>query len=446
MKKIVFGICSLTVFFGCGGAPNVEPIKASPNVSSIAKPISFGEQDWPLWRGQHQNGLSPDQSAPVKWSETENVIWKSPVPGRGHSSPSIVGDDVFLTDADEKQETQSVICFDRTTGKQKWSTVVNSGGISKKHRKNSDASATPASDGHSVFTAFANHDRLQVVALDFDGNVIWDVDAGEFKSEHGYGSSPTFHENFVIVNGDSRGGGFIAALDRATGEIAWRNRRETTSRHGNYSTPVVATLAGKPQLIQQGYGRTVSYNPETGEEIWRVDGPSAVTANTVAFSDPYVIVSGGYSEKVTMCIQADGTGDVTDSHVKWSNSRNIAYVPSPIIADENVLVLSGEGILTSYNLETGKRNWQERIGGNFSASPVRVGDYFYITNEEGLVTVFQTGEKYEKISENRLESAGGMATPAVSGNQLFIRTDSHLYCLGQAESVEPNGITLNHSN
>ncbi len=422
-------------FTGCGGpTPVIESIAASGNTASTAPPIAFAETDWPLWRGQHQTGtLVASSSVPTTWSESTNVIWKSPVVGRGHSSPIIVGDHVIVTTADEKAQTQSVIDFNRTTGQQAWSTVINTDGLPKKHRKNSFASATAASDGHNVFAAFVNNNRLQVVALEFDGQVIWDVDAGGFKSEHGYGASPTLFEDFVIVCGDSRGAGFLAALDRASGEIVWRVNREPSRGHGSYSSPVVATLAGKPQLILSGYNKTISYDPATGEEIWRVDGPATVMANTVAFSDPYVVVTGGYPEKSTMCIKADGSGDVSDSHIAWSTSRNSAYVPSPIIDGENVLVLTGDGILVSYELKSGKRNWQERIGGNFSASPIKVGGNFFVPNENGEMITFQADSMFESIARNKLSSPGGMSSPAASDNQLFVRTSGHLYCIGDIQ-------------
>ncbi len=422
------------VLSGCGGpTPVIESIEASGDTASTAQPIVFGETDWPLWRGQDQAGTLASGSVPTTWSESTNVIWKSPVAGRGHSSPIIVSDHVIVTTADEKAQTQSVVGFNRNTGQQAWSTVINTSDLPKKHRKNSFASATAASDGHNIFAAFINNQRLQVIALDFDGQVVWDVDAGGFKSEHGPGSSPTLFENYTIVCGDSRGVGFLAALDRATGEIVWRVNREPSRSHGNYASPVVATLAGKPQLILSGYNKTISYDPRTGEEIWRVDGPSTVMANTVAFSDPYVVVTGGYPEKSTMCIKADGTGDVSNSHIVWSTSRNSAYVPSPIIDGENVLVLTGDGILVSYELKSGKRNWQERIGGNFSASPIKVGEYFFVPNENGEMVTFKAGSEFQSIGRNQLSSPGGMASPAASGNHLFIRTDGHLYCIGGEE-------------
>lgn len=423
-------LCLVGFLAGCGAAPpDVQEIRPNAKTESSAQPIELFTTDWNMWRGQNQTGRVEELTVPTEWSEDKNVSWKSPVPGTGHSSPIIIGDRVFLTSADEQSKSQFVLGFDRSNGEQLWSTQINQGDFSRKHPKNSFASATPACDGHLLFVTFVNHQRLQVAALDFDGAIIWETDAGEFQAEHGYGASPTLFEDFVIVSGDSRGGGFLAALDRSSGDIIWRIKREANGGHGNYSSPVVANLAGQPQLVQTGFNKTVSFDPKSGEEIWRVDGPATVTGNTPAFADPYVIVSGGYPEKSTMCIKADGKGDVTDTHIVWETQRNTAYVPSPIIDGENVVVLTGDGIGTSFNIESGKKNWQKRIGGNFSASPIQVGDLFYITNEGGKITIFKGGESYEAISENSLDSSGGMATPAVSDNQLFIRTTSHLYCI-----------------
>ena len=189
----------------------MEEVSASVNWQSDAEPIQIVADDWPMWRGTRQNGVAADQSAPTSWSESENVVWKSNVPGRGHSSPMIIGQLVVVSTADEDEETQSVIAYDRATGDRKWSTVVNTGELPRMHRKNSHASATLASDGHLLFVAFVNHQQLEVAALDFDGNIVWDETAGFFRSEHGYGSSPTLYGDYVIVSGDSKGLGFLAA-------------------------------------------------------------------------------------------------------------------------------------------------------------------------------------------------------------------------------------------
>lgn len=439
MKQVINLSFCILLIIGCGTPPpEVDVVEIRPDEQRVssAKPINVSETDWNLWRGRNQDGIVKNADLPIHWSETQNVLWKSAISGVGHSSPIIIGDKVFLTTADEQSEQQMVLCLNRQSGDQEWSTVVNKGEFLQKHPKNSFASATPASDGNHLFVAFINHDRLQLAAINFDGDIVWDKEVGQFVSDHGYGPSPTLYDNLVIVSGDWRAGGFLAAVDRASGEIVWRVRRETTAKNGNYSSPIVAELAGRPQLIQIGYRKTISYDPATGEEIWRVAGPSMVTANTPVVSDPYIIVTGGFPQKSTMCIRADGTGDVTESHILWDSQKNSAYVPSPIIDWENVIVINGDGIGTSYKIKTGKRNWQERIGGNFSASPILANGHFYITNETGDMTVFKGGDQFEKIAVNKLSSSGGMATPAVSGNQIFVRTRDYLYCIGNESTVE----------
>lgn len=433
--RVLFVLVTAT---GCGGpAPEIKPVQVDQETVSQAQPIEFADTDWPLWRGVNQSGVTTDNTEiPTSWSATENVLWKSPVSGTGHSSPIIVGQHVFLTTADESSQTQSLLCFDRETGKLNWEKAINQGELPRKHHKNSFASATPASDGHKVFVSFVNHNRLQVVAVDFDGNILWDTEAGGFQSEHGYGASPTLYENYVIVSGDGRGAGFLAAIDRASGKIAWRTPRSPNGGHGSYSTPVVVAIAGRPQLIHSGYNTTVSYDPETGTEIWRVNGPSTVTANTVVTADPFVIVSGGYSEKQILCIKADGEGDVSDSHIVWTSKRNIAYVPSPIIDGESVIILTDDGIATSYEIKSGKRLWQKRIGGNYTASPVKIGNSILLTNEQGEIGVYEASKDFKLLHTNRLDTSGGMATLAVSGNRLFIRTASHLYSIGNPTNPE----------
>lgn len=409
---------------GCGRrGPDIQPITASPrSEASGASPIHWGESDWPQWRGMTQTGVAEDSEIPIRWSESENVTWKQSVPGRGHSSPIVVGNRIFLTTADETEKTQLLLCYSADTGTQLWEKTVNTGGFPRKHMKNSFASGTPASDGSSVFVAFVNHDRLQVAAYDFEGNKLWDETAGPFQSEHGYGESPTVFGDLVIVAGDSAGAGFLAGLDRASGEVAWRSKRDGVGGHANYSSPVVAELAGRPQLIQSGYLKTISYDPATGEERWQVPGPSTVTANSVAYSDPYVVVSGGYSEKEILCIDA-GAGNVV-----WRSTKNVAYVPSPVIDGDQVLLLADNGgALAGFELSSGEQTFRGRLGGNFSATPIKVGDRFFVPNEEGTVFVFQTKPEFEVLAENRLDDAGGMASLVVSDNSLFIRTGQALY-------------------
>jgi outer membrane protein assembly factor BamB len=385
--------------------------------------------DWPWWRGPALDG-SGDSGAPTSWSARENVHWKTLVPGRGHSSPIIHGERIFLTTADERTQKQSVLAFDRATGKQLWNTLVHTGGFPAMNPKNSQASATPACDGQRVYSAFVHKTALYVTATDMAGKRLWQSKAGDFSSEHGYGCSPVLFGSLVIVNGDSLRGSFIAALDCATGKIAWKTSRPTTGRHGSYGTPIIAELAGKPQLLLTGMGTVASYEPATGKLLWSCTGPAEVTGCTPACSDKLVFATGGFPEKQILAIRADGRGDVTASHVAWRTGKGVAYVPSPLHHDGRLYMVTDNGIATCFEAATGKQLWQDRLQGAFTASPVLAGGLLYFTNEAGKTFVLKAGPKFEIVATNDLGEAV-MATPAICGGQVYLRTNRHLFCLGR---------------
>jgi outer membrane protein assembly factor BamB len=345
--------------------------------------LKIAEADWPWWRGPFSDGNSRDRQVVTNWTATENVVWKAQVPGRGHSSPIVVRDRVFLTTADEEAKKQLILGLRRKTGELLWSTIAHEGEFLSKHPKNSHASATPASDGERVYCAFINREALYVTATDFDGRILWQTRVGSFKSQHGYGSSPVLHKGLVIVNGDSLKGCFIAALHRDNGKVAWQVDRPTTGRNGSYATPIVATLAGREQLLLTGMGEVRSYDPDSGQLLWSCSGPAEVTACTPAFSDSLVFATGGYPEKEILAIRADGKGDVSKSHVAWRTNKGVSYVPSPIYHDGQLYVISDNGIVSCFEARTGKQVWQNRLEGEFSASPVLVGDLLYCANEAG---------------------------------------------------------------
>ena len=432
MKRFLCA-CSLLglILPGCGKSSPVSPIAAPKDgLSSTASPIVLAPSDWPWWRGRDADGRSNAENAPIKWSRTENVRWSVPVAGAGHSSPIVCGNRIFLTSADEEAGTQSILAFERDTGQSLWSTVAHTGDLMHKHQKNSHASATPACDGHHVFAAFINSGALHVTAVDLQGDKVWQTNAGSFTSEHGYGSAPVLYESLVIVNGDSLDASFIAALDRATGDTVWRTPRTNTGRNGSYATPVVAEVAGRTQLLLSGSGTTTSYDPATGELIWSCKGPAAVTANTIVFSDDTVFATGGFPEKELLAIRADGSGDVTDSHVVWRTSRGTAYVPSPLYHDGRLYVIGDNGIATCFDATDGKQLWQKRLDGNFTSSPVMVGDLIYATNEGGMTFVLKAGSKAEVVAKNDLEERT-LATPTIAGDRIYLRTESHLYCIAE---------------
>ena len=257
----------------------IEPIRASLE-ADLGPLITKPENQWPSWRGSHQDGKSRETSPPVEWSETDNVVWRSSIPGRGHSSPIVTDECIFLTTADEEAFKQMAVCLDRATGQHRWTKTVHQGGFMDAHRKNSQASSTPAWDGQQLYTVFLNESSLWVSAIDATGNIVWQCDVGPFKPEHGFGASPALYRSLVIVNGDNKGDNkndsFIAALDRTTGKIIWRTPRERISSHGNYGSPIVVDIAGKHQLLLAGHGKLTSYNPDTGALIWFCEGPADV--------------------------------------------------------------------------------------------------------------------------------------------------------------------------
>lgn len=416
----------LMVTVGCGGEP-VQIVHAAPGAAQAGESPVYAAADVPWWRGVRQNGIYEVSEVPLRWSPSENVIWKAAVPGRGHSTPCVWGPYVFVTTADEQAQTKTLLCFDRATGEKRWEHVLYEGAFMHVHKKNSQAPATPACDGTRVIVPIMADDGIWVSAVDFDGNQLWKVKAGPYKSEHGYGSSPVFYQSLVIISGDNPGSAFIAALHRATGNVVWRIERPSG---GNYATPVVATIAGKPQLVVHGRDLVTSYNPATGEQLWQCDGPCTVAACTVAWDDNHVFASGGYPQKEIICVKADGQGDVTDSHIVWRSKRGVCYVPSPLLYEGRLYVISDNGVLTVYDPSSGDVKSNVRLGGNFSASPVAAAGHIFITDERGKTHVLKPGDKPEVAAENTMES-GGFASLVMSGNRIYLRTADALYCLGQ---------------
>ena len=407
--------------------PVDEVIPADDATWDDLPPAEPGEDDWPWWRGPTLDGVaSPSQTPPIKWSEKENVIWKADVPGRGHGSPCIWGERIFLASADEEAEIQSLLCYDRNSGRKLWQVEIHRGGFMHRHGKNSHASATPACDGQLVFIAFMVKDAIWLTAVDFEGEIAWQTESGTFTSKHGYGASPLLYKSLVIVVGDNGRTGFLAAVHRQTGKVAWRIRRENRA---SFASPIVAHVAGRDQLLITGPNRVTSYDPNSGKRIWYCDGPTTVAAATIVADDELVFATAGYPRKVFMAIRADGSGDVTDTHVVWKNKKGAAYAPSPLLSDGLLYVLNDGGRLTCVEADSGEIIYKEQLDGGFSSSPVLVGQEIYAVNEDGVTYVFQAGRKFKLLATNDLAD-GGFATPAICAGRIYLRTLHHLYCIG----------------
>lgn len=389
--------------------------------------------DWPWWRGPRRDGHAhPTARPPVKFGDTQSVIWKTPVPGRGHASPVVVGPRIFLATAEDANQSQSVVCFDRATGKQLWQTELSRGGFPRIHPNNTHASPTCACDGERVFVTFHHHDQLQAAALDLDGRIVWNKSLGEFRPdryEYGYGPSPVLYRGTVIVAAEYDGPSFIAALDRRTGNEVWRTPRPTNM---SYSTPSILPIGGRDVMSISGADLIAAYDPATGTPLWNVPGTSAATCGTIVADGGILFASGGYPKPGTFAVRATGSGEVL-----WKNGTK-CYEQSMIAVDGYLYALADNGGLFCYRGTDGTEMWRERLQGPVSASPVLAGGRIYWANERGTHYVFKPNpQKFELVAENKLGDES-FASPAAVGPHLFLRTTSQvdgkrqefLYCLG----------------
>lgn len=421
---------------------------------SLLLPAAVRAENWPGWRGPRGDGTSRETAVAVHWSADENVRWRSELPGEGHSSPIVWGDRVFLTACDTGRLCRMLLCHDATTGAALWQRDVIEAPLEIKHRLNSYASGTPATDGELVFVAFwetagdvvparnvsapkdASKGRMVVAAYDFSGERRWIVRPGEFTSCHGFCSCPVLHGTTVIVNGDQDGDGYIVALDRTTGRTVWKVARAHNTR--SYGTPIIRTFGGRTQLILAGSRHVASYDPAAGTPWWRIEGPTEQFVASMVDDGSRVFLTGGYPDKVLMAIDPTGVGDVTDTHVVWRAARNAAYVPAPIVVDGRFLVVSDDGIGSCYDAASGERLWNARLGSHYSGSPVAAGGLVYFTDDDGVTKVVRPGPSCDVIAENTL---GGMvySSPAVSGGSLYFRTDRHLVRIAESADRATRG-------
>lgn len=396
--------------------PNsVAEVTTDPSSISDASPVKTSESDWPAWRGPKGNGLATGKEIPVKWDDTTNVAWRSAIPGRGHSSPIVVGSVVYLATAIEEKQLQEVIAFDRTTGKQLWETVVHEGGFpspSESHEKSTHANPTLASDGRLLFAPFLNSSRIFVTALDTAGKKVWQQDLGPFSCKFGYAPSPVIYKSFVIIAADNQGGGFIAALHRDTGKVIWRKQRPAIA---TYSTPLLASIDGRDQLIISGCHQLVSYDPANGKEHWSCKATVEATCGTMVTDGFHVFASGGFPERETVCVKGNGSGETV-----WSNKTKV-YEPSMIVVGEHLFAVTDDGIAWCWAAKTGKVLWNKRLGGSFSASPVFCNGMIYVPNLSGDTYVFEAkGDAYHEVARNHLGD-DSYSSIAVSGSDLFMR-------------------------
>lgn len=385
-------------------------------------------EDWPSFRGPTGQGHSSEHNLPVEWDESRHLIWKVPVPGRGWSSPVVAGGRVWLTTAvSERGASLRLLAFDATTGRE----LVN---VEAFHlpsdrllnEKNSLASPTPIVEGDRVYVHFGAQGSA---ALTTAGAIVWKA-RFPYESQHGNGGSPMLYGDLLVLSCDGADTAFVVALDKRTGKVRWKTQRRQPWDQA-YSTPLAINVGGRDQIVSVGAYRAVAYDPADGREVWRVsydDGFSNVPRPV--FGHGLVYIATGFQQPFLLAVRADGAGDVTRTHVAWTLSRGAPLTPSPLLVGDDLYIVNDNGIASALDAKTGAIQWQQRLGGTFSASPVFADGRIYFTSEDGETTVIPPGRQFRKLAVNRIDEPT-LASLAISGGSIFIRGESHLYRIAE---------------
>ncbi len=384
-------------------------------------------ENWPGWRGSRGDGTSLEEKTPLHWSATSNISWRTEIPGLGHASPIVWEDKLFTVTCLSESEQRVLLCLERDTGRILWQKNVLQSPLEKKHNLNSQASSTPATDGALVFVTFLDQQEMAVAAYDFKGAQKWIVHPGPFHSQHGFCSSPVVYQDKLIVNGDHDGDSYIVALDRQTGKTVWKTPRESHTR--SYCVPFIRDLAGRTQMVLSGDKCVASYDPDNGRRHWIIDGPTEQFVASLVYSGQtgLLYMTGGFPDHHLLAIKPDGTGNVTKTKIIWRTNRGVAYVPSPIIAGDYLLIVSDSGVAHCFDAATGKLFWQERMG-EHHASLVSARGLVYFLNDVGVMNVVRPGTGFERVAQNAVGEKC-FASPAISNGRLFLRGEKHLFCV-----------------
>jgi outer membrane protein assembly factor BamB len=424
--------------------------------------VSLSAADWPNWRGPRGTGASDEKNLPVRWSASENVAWKAPIGGAGVSSPIVAGDRVFVTSqqgsgvrrpgnhprlaqganagvsgeralagsGDGDRTFFVVEAFSRGDGRRLWQYRTEAAGpLPGVHDKHNLASPSPVSDGQMVYAWFGTG---QIVALDMTGKVVWERHLGKeiapFEINWGHASSPTLYGDSLLLLCDHAPASYLLAVDKKTGKERWRADRGKGRM--SYTTPFVVETPGGPELIVNSSERVDAYDPRTGTFLWHFGGSNQFPIPAPTFHDGVVYMTRGYRSGPYMAVRPGGRGDISRSHVVWEVPTGAPYISS-LVYDEGILYMASDvGAVTAIDAATGRRIWQQRVDGIFSASPVAGDGKIYFVSETGETIVLKAGRTPEVLARNDLGERL-IASPAISNGQLFIRSDNQLFAIGK---------------
>ena len=429
---------------------------------------------WPQWRGPFFNGMARGD-APTNWNDTNNIKWKTEIPGKGHSTPVIWGDRIFLTTAiptgkpapavptptppatqtpatgqgegrrgrgpggdtgPQAEQRFEVLCLDRKTGKILWQKTARVATPHEGYHRvyGSFASNSPVTDGKYVYAFFGSRG---IYAYDFNGKLIWEKDLGvqmKMRLAFGEGSAPFLDGNRLFLVYDHEAGSFMVALDKRNGKELWRVTRDEGS---SWSTPLAIEYAGRRQIVVAASKKVRSYDAEDGKLLWEAAGLGANAIPMPVHQNGVIYVMSGYRDPRLMAIKLGREGDLTGTDsILWSQTRGLAYTTSPVLHDNKLYVLTDNGLLSAFNATTGEPHFaQVRLPKpyNFKASPVGANGKLYLATEDGDVVVLKMGEKFEVIATNTLTDQVFIATPVIAGGDLFLRGKDQLFCIGQGK-------------
>jgi len=396
-------------------------------------------ENWPQFRGPTGQGISSDSNPPLKWSATDNVAWRTALAGESWSSPIIWNDHVFVTTATDGGESCRVLALDRTSGALLWDKEVFKQVPRRKEGRNTYATPTPATDGERVYACFGDG---SFAALNYAGEVVWINRDHKFYGQHGLGTALLLHAGILVMardgssDGEDKGLGwqtawdksYVLALDAKSGRQLWKTGRGLSRiSHG---TPVIWDDAGSPVVVSEAGDVVQGFNLKTGERLWsnEVIGEGKVPSTVIG--DGLVFTAGGWGGKESIqAFKLGGSGDLKESHLVWQQRKGMPKVPSMIYLKPHLFAITDGGIATCLKADTGDIVWQERVGGNFSASPLAAAGRIYFVGDNGETTVIDAGPEFRILARNPLGEKV-QASPAISRGHLFIRTERNLFCIG----------------
>jgi outer membrane protein assembly factor BamB len=396
-----------------------------------------GASDWPRFRGPNGTGITPDKDLPVKWT-ADNVLWKTSIPGVGHSSPIVHGGRVFLQSSSGDGKERWLLSLAAATGEVLWKTPAV-GRNAKKHPLNSLASSTPATDGARVYAVFWDGEHIHLGAFGFkDGKPVWEKDLGSFTSQHGVGHSPMLVDDKVVLANDQDGSALLLAFDARSGEKAWEAERKPF--RACYSTPFIRVKpGGDKELIVASTAGITGYNPDDGKANWWYTWsfarmPLRTVASPILAGDLVLATSGdGAGDRHVIAVKIGGKGDVTAGNPAWENRKNypFPYVPCLLAHGDYLYSVHDKGMASCHRTRTGEEMWSERLtSGGFTASPIRVDGKVYAVANDGSVFVFEAAPKFKLLAKNMVGEPVS-STPAVADHHMFIRGSKHLFCIGK---------------